>query len=181
MTSAKPHWADAIKRRRQELKLSQEELALRADVSPSLITKLERGAHDIKKMKLENYIALLRALQWTPQEFAEATGVEVPGASVESLGAATTPSSYERVAAPDNEFIRWQDLSDADIDYKILEDFLWKITPKEREQIEQALEVVENVEKYLNEEVKGGIGVLEWVAREVLKLFKKSTANEGAG
>jgi len=104
LTTQKPRWAEAIKQRRVDLGLSQEELALRADISPSLVTKIERGAHDIRKMKLENFSALLDALSWTPQEFAEATGVAVPGASVESLGTATlaAPSSgrYEYVGPP---------------------------------------------------------------------------------
>ena len=72
-----------IKKRREELGISQEELALRADVSPSLVAKIEQGRHDLRNVKLKNLYGLLRALEWTPEEFAEATGLELPGVSRE--------------------------------------------------------------------------------------------------
>ena len=83
MVQTKPEWADSFRRRREELGLSQEEVALRADVSPSLVAKIEQGRHDLRNVKLRNLYGLLRALEWTPEEFAEATGLELPGVTRE--------------------------------------------------------------------------------------------------
>lgn len=69
---------DAIQKRRDEIGISQEELALRADLSPSLITKIERSAHNLLKMQSGNLFRLIAALEWPPAEFTEATGVELP-------------------------------------------------------------------------------------------------------
>ncbi len=86
-----------------ELGLSQEEVALRSNLSPSLVAKLEQGRHDLGNVKFRNLYALLRALQWTPEEFAEATGLEIVPVyeHQEHLGTATvsapTGGAYVRV------------------------------------------------------------------------------------
>ncbi|WP_457638405.1 LexA family protein [Oceanithermus sp.] len=71
-----------------------------------LLYRIENAKKPLETLNVKQLNALLKALEWTPQEFAEATGVEVPGASVESLGTATlsAPSSgsYEYVG-PNNE------------------------------------------------------------------------------
>jgi SOS-response transcriptional repressor LexA len=69
----KPRWAIAIQNRRDKLNVSQERLALEMDVSPSLITKIERGAHDFRKMTVKNFEALLKALNWTVADFERET------------------------------------------------------------------------------------------------------------
>ena len=86
MVHTKPGWAEAFKRRRESLGLSQEEVALRADVSPSLVAKIEQGRHDLRNVKLRNLYGLLRALDWTPEEFAQATGLELPGVGEREAG-----------------------------------------------------------------------------------------------
>jgi len=105
----KPAWARAIKQRRMELGLSQEEVALRSNLSPSLVAKLEQGRHDLGNVKFRNLYALLRALQWTPEEFAEATGLEIVPVyeHQESLGTATVsaPTSGAYVRATDEEIV----------------------------------------------------------------------------
>jgi len=55
-----------LKARREELGLTQEEVALRAGVSPSLVAKLEQGRQDIWDMKVSNFVGLARALQLDP-------------------------------------------------------------------------------------------------------------------
>lgn len=60
--SLSPDWARLLLARREKLGLSREALALAAGVSPSLIAKLERGAHDIRDMSVGRLQALLRAL-----------------------------------------------------------------------------------------------------------------------
>lgn len=57
-----------IQERRRQLGLTQEEVALRAGVSPSLITKLEQGRQDILKMKTINLMRLLDVLGLTPED-----------------------------------------------------------------------------------------------------------------
>jgi transcriptional regulator with XRE-family HTH domain len=68
-------YAVAIKSRREFLGISQEELAARAEVSPSLIAKIERGAHSPENMKLKNFTSLLDALSWNQQTWTSATGI----------------------------------------------------------------------------------------------------------
>jgi SOS-response transcriptional repressor LexA len=80
----KPRWAIAIQSRRDSMNVSQERLALEMDVSPSLITKIERGAHDFRKMTVRNFEALLNALNWNISDFERETG-----ASFEALGTAS--------------------------------------------------------------------------------------------
>ncbi|WP_256372740.1 helix-turn-helix domain-containing protein [Deinococcus sp. S9] len=76
--SQKPAWALAFKRRREEMVGSQEELAARADVSQSLISQIERGVQLPTGVSMDRFARLLEALHWTPEQFAEATGLEVP-------------------------------------------------------------------------------------------------------
>lgn len=57
-----PNWAHLLQARREKLGLSREGLALAAGVSPSLIAKLERGAHDIRDVSVGRLHSLLKAL-----------------------------------------------------------------------------------------------------------------------
>ena len=74
---------EAIRKRREELGLSLRELARRAGVSYALIGALERGDIDLRRSRTSTIYGLLRALEWTPEEFAEATGLELPGVTRE--------------------------------------------------------------------------------------------------
>ena len=72
-------WGRIVKARRlRVIGISQEELALRAHISPSLVAKIERGVHPITKMSLENIMGLISALEWTPRGFAQDAGIELP-------------------------------------------------------------------------------------------------------
>lgn len=75
--TAKPEWAIAFKKRREKVVGSQEELAIRADVSQSLISQIERGVQHPTGVSVERFARLLSALQWTTEQFSEATGIEV--------------------------------------------------------------------------------------------------------
>lgn len=77
----KPEWAKAFKTRREKVVGSQEELAIQADVSQSLISQIERGVQHPTGVSVERFARLLTALQWTTEQFSEATGIEisVPG------------------------------------------------------------------------------------------------------
>jgi repressor LexA len=81
--SASVKFSRAIKRRREEIGITQEELALRAVVSPSLITKIERGAHPVSKMSLENLFKIIAALGWSIDGFEKETSIEIPFSSPE--------------------------------------------------------------------------------------------------
>jgi len=63
-----------LRTRREELGLTQEEVALRADVSPSLIAKLEQGRQDLSRMKVGNLIRLAEVLKITPDELRKLLG-----------------------------------------------------------------------------------------------------------
>jgi repressor LexA len=74
----RPKWARRLIEARKALGLTQEEVALRADVSPSLVAKLEQGRQNIQSMQLENYVRLCRVLGLDPVAFAAEAGVELP-------------------------------------------------------------------------------------------------------
>lgn len=76
-SNTKPAWAIAFKERREEIVGSQEEMAMRADVSQSLISQIERGVQSPVNVSVERFARLLQVLNWTTQEFSEATGIDV--------------------------------------------------------------------------------------------------------
>ena len=91
----KPHWAVAFKKRRETEVGSQEELAMRADVSQSLISQIERGVQHPTGVSVERFARLLRALNWTAPAFSEATGISLGPTIEESL-----PSRRAEVVTP---------------------------------------------------------------------------------
>ncbi|GGR11628.1 LexA family transcriptional regulator [Deinococcus ruber] len=76
--NAKPAWAVALKKRREEVVGSQEELAMRADISQSLVSQIERGVQNPLGVSLERLSRLLQALSWSVNEFSAATGLNLP-------------------------------------------------------------------------------------------------------
>lgn len=46
-----------------------------------LLARIETGEKSVSSLKLTEYTALLGALEWTPTDFTEATGVEMPAAN----------------------------------------------------------------------------------------------------
>ncbi len=81
----RPVWAEALRRRREELGLTQEELAARtADemgeelLAQRTISALELGQLYPLKLTTERLFAYLKALRWTPEEFARETGIHIP-------------------------------------------------------------------------------------------------------
>lgn len=78
----------AIASRRKWLGLTAEELVERTDghINLKLLSQLENNHYEISDLRLVKYKALLGALQWTPSEFEEVTGVppltseSIPGA-----------------------------------------------------------------------------------------------------
>jgi transcriptional regulator with XRE-family HTH domain len=61
-------WAKLFLKKRGALNLSRERLAREADLSPSLIAKIERGMHDPRDMSMGRLMALMRILRITPEE-----------------------------------------------------------------------------------------------------------------
>jgi len=75
----------AIRVRRKELGLSQDDLAAKLNLSQQAIAKVEKGSIDISRWPWQRLEALRRALKWTPEEFYKATGIELPGLREEQV------------------------------------------------------------------------------------------------
>lgn len=76
-TTSKPAWAVAMKARREEVGISQEEMAIQADVSQSLVSQIERGVQNPIGVSVERFMKILHTLGWSPKEFTTATGLEM--------------------------------------------------------------------------------------------------------
>ncbi len=76
----RPAWGEALKARRKQLGLTQEDLEAATNdiLSQKTISDLEVGRVHPLNLGAEKFLALLSALRWTPEEFAEATGLDVP-------------------------------------------------------------------------------------------------------
>jgi len=85
----KPLWAQAIAERRRQLYSSQHSAAQIAGIGRSTLAQIEAGYTNPANLAAPKLLGLLRALQWTPEEFAEATGIELPDLS--STGAKNPP------------------------------------------------------------------------------------------
>jgi len=75
-----PRWADAIRLRRNQLRRSQEEIAARSGdaIHQVKVSRVERGLiHPVKGLSFEELLGLIKALDWTVQEFSQATGLDV--------------------------------------------------------------------------------------------------------
>lgn len=73
----------ALRRRREALGLSIRRTAKGAGVSYALIGALERDEVDLRKSRTATIYGLLQVLVWTPEEFAAATGIRLPGGTVD--------------------------------------------------------------------------------------------------
>ncbi|MER3461564.1 MAG: hypothetical protein C4342_00585 [Armatimonadota bacterium] len=84
-----PHWASALRERRQTLEKSQIEVAREAALlNQTEISRLERGlVHPTLDLGAAKLKALLKALEWSWTEFAEATGLELDFSEQDGLRA----------------------------------------------------------------------------------------------
>ncbi len=88
----------AIRKRRKQLGLSQDDLAAKLDISQQAVVKIEKGSTNIARWPWQRLEALRRALQWTPEEFAEATGIELPNMpSAGTQNPPTLPTGYSMI------------------------------------------------------------------------------------
>jgi len=83
MSTSTAEVGELIRRRRRKLGLSQADLARAVDVTDVYISGIERGVRSLERWPWQRLEALRRALQWTPEEFAEATGIELPAGTSE--------------------------------------------------------------------------------------------------
>ena len=75
--------------------MSQSELAKKLGVTNSYISAIEKDLRSISRWPWQRLEALRRALKWTPEEFTEKTGIELPGTRLEAMGA--RPTTMTRV------------------------------------------------------------------------------------
>ena len=73
--------ARAIASRRSYLKKSGSDIEQQTQgvIYQKLLSRLETAKKPVSSMKITELIALIRALEWTPQEFSEHTGVDLSG------------------------------------------------------------------------------------------------------
>ncbi|AFV76341.1 putative transcriptional regulator with C-terminal CBS domains [Thermus oshimai JL-2] len=70
---------EVLRQRRRELGLTLGQVARTVGTSDAYIWKLEQGLINLENVALPRLMGLLKALRWTPEEFALATGVHLPG------------------------------------------------------------------------------------------------------
>ena len=90
MTEVEDRAERAIRARMRELGLTQPRLAKLVGKSPSwtavqLLPNVEGTVRHFWAKEPESFRRLLRALQWTPEEFYKATGIELPGLREEQI------------------------------------------------------------------------------------------------
>ncbi|CAN5834446.1 hypothetical protein BH24DEI2_BH24DEI2_19760 [soil metagenome] len=91
-------WADALRQRRLQFGMSQQDVVTASGevLYQAEVSRLERGVvHPTEDISLEKFFALLKALEWTLEDFAEATGLSFPFASQEQAEALQAVSRLE--------------------------------------------------------------------------------------
>lgn len=81
----RPAWGEALRKRREELGLTQEQVSELTVIdggepllSQAMVSSLETGPIVPTQLRSDRFFALLQALRWTPEEFSQATGLELP-------------------------------------------------------------------------------------------------------
>ena len=95
--ATRPRYSREIAARRTQLGKSGTDIddETQSVIYPKLLSRLETGIKDPTSLTVMQLDALLESLQWTPREFYEATGVEVPGSR--SLRFDFDPTQYSTV------------------------------------------------------------------------------------
>ena len=78
-TRTVPDWSAALKQRRMDLELAQEDVVTRAGdaFSQRTVSALETGATYLGDMSITRVVALARALNWTLSDMQRVTGVDL--------------------------------------------------------------------------------------------------------
>ena len=97
----RPPWALAIAERRRSLYSSQNAAARVAGIGRSTLAQIEAGYTNPQNLAAPKLMGLLRALNWTPEEFSKATGLKLPNLSDLSApnvqNPPTLPSGYTMI------------------------------------------------------------------------------------
>lgn len=81
-----PKWAQILKKRREEIIGIQEDLTIKGKFfKPLLVPRLERGGIHPTEIRPEQFARILKLLEWTPEDFARLTGIEVDLSGVQSM------------------------------------------------------------------------------------------------
>ena len=92
------HWGEALRRRRATLGRSQGGVVEASGevLNQTEVSRLERGlVHPTQDLGLVKFFALLKALEWTLDNFTEATGLELPFSSQNQAEALVAASRLE--------------------------------------------------------------------------------------
>lgn len=84
----RPIWAEAIRKRRLQLDLRQEDVqdASNDAIDQSTVSNIELGKLEPLDVSAQRLGGLLKGLRWTPEQFTNATGIELPGFASEVVG-----------------------------------------------------------------------------------------------
>ncbi len=90
---------ERLRRRRRELGLTLADVARDVGVTDVYVGSVERGVRSLERWPWQRLEALRRALQWTPEEFAEATGIQLPNfqSAPNVQNPPTLPSGYTMI------------------------------------------------------------------------------------
>ena len=167
------HPGRKIAARRAELKKSLMDIENETEgvIYSKLLYRIENAKKPLETLNVRQLNALLKALEWTPQEFAEATGVEVPGAVVDSrMGLRLEPSwaggVYEEVGKE----------QEGEEDMAELMREVLRTTPEELEEAEENLKALDEYFRYANDELRKRYERVKSFLERVIKL---GTTGEG--
>lgn len=69
--------AEALRKRRLELELSQRDLAEQLQASKTFVDNVEKGAKSAPELTFRMFVRLLKVLQWSLADFEQATGTKL--------------------------------------------------------------------------------------------------------
>lgn len=91
-TGVRSKVGEVLRQRRKELGLTLGQVAQALGTSDGYVWKLEQGLINLGNVPYHRLVALMKVFRWSPEEFAQATGVKVPGFTAEGVpGAPPVP------------------------------------------------------------------------------------------
>lgn len=161
------HPGRKIAARRAELNKSLMDIENETEgvIYSKLLYRVENAKKPLETLNVRQLNALLKALEWTPQEFTEATGVEVPGSSIDSrmrlrLEPDWGGGAYKEVGKE----------KEGEEDFAELMREVLRTTPEELEEAEEDFKALDEYFRYANEEIRSRYEKLKAFVKRVIEL-----------